>query len=88
MLLHGYGETGDMWALMAKELARDHTVVAPICAAWGSPRVPADGYDKKTQGHDVAGLLDALKIATVDLVTPRHRQHGGLRLRGAVPPNA
>ena len=26
VLLHGYGETGDMWAPMAAELARDHTV--------------------------------------------------------------
>src|SRR5713226_8690916 len=29
VLLHGYGETGDMWAPLAAELARDHTVVAP-----------------------------------------------------------
>jgi pimeloyl-ACP methyl ester carboxylesterase len=30
---------------------------------------PATGYDKKTQGYDVAGLLDALKVDKVDLVT-------------------
>src|SRR5947207_10219296 len=29
ILLHGYGETGDMWAPMAEDLARDHTVVVP-----------------------------------------------------------
>jgi len=29
VLLHGYGETGDMWAPMAVDLARDHTVVVP-----------------------------------------------------------
>src|SRR5262245_35391541 len=27
VLLHGYGETGDMWVPMAAELARDHTVI-------------------------------------------------------------
>ena len=30
---------------------------------------PAGGYDKKTQGADVAGVLDVLKIGKVDLVT-------------------
>jgi len=30
---------------------------------------PPGGYDKKTQGHDIAGLLDALKIDRTDLVT-------------------
>src|SRR5262245_47406049 len=29
LLLHGYGETGDMWAPMAVDLARHHTVVVP-----------------------------------------------------------
>mgnify|MGYP000735847960 CR=1 FL=1 len=29
VLLHGYGETGDMWAPLAVELARDHRVVVP-----------------------------------------------------------
>src|SRR5215216_5151038 len=29
VLLHGYGETGDMWAPLAAELARDHAVIAP-----------------------------------------------------------
>jgi pimeloyl-ACP methyl ester carboxylesterase len=29
VLLHGYGETGDMWAPLAEELVRDHTVVVP-----------------------------------------------------------
>ena len=29
VLLHGYGETGDMWAPMAFDLACDRTVVVP-----------------------------------------------------------
>jgi pimeloyl-ACP methyl ester carboxylesterase len=40
----------------------------PICAGWGSPP-PRRFYDKKTQGQDVAGLLDALGIKQADLVT-------------------
>jgi pimeloyl-ACP methyl ester carboxylesterase len=27
MLIHGYGETGNMWAPLAAELARDHRVI-------------------------------------------------------------
>jgi pimeloyl-ACP methyl ester carboxylesterase len=69
VLLHGYGETGDMWAPMAAELARDHTVVAPDLRGMGLSSRPEGGYDKKTQGQDIAGLLDVLKIGQVDLVT-------------------
>ena len=68
-LLHGYGETGDMWAALATDLARDHTVVVPDLRGIGLSSRPEGGYDKKTQGGDVAGVLDALKIERTDLVT-------------------
>jgi alpha-beta hydrolase superfamily lysophospholipase len=29
VLLHGYGDTGDMWAPLAAALASDHTVIVP-----------------------------------------------------------
>ena len=35
ILLHGYGETGDMWVPLAAELARDHTVVVPDLRGMG-----------------------------------------------------
>jgi pimeloyl-ACP methyl ester carboxylesterase len=69
VLLHGYGETGDMWAPLAANLARDHTVIVPDLRGMGWSSRPAGGYDKKTQGRDIAGLLDALKIGKTDLVT-------------------
>jgi pimeloyl-ACP methyl ester carboxylesterase len=69
VLLHGYGETGDMWAPLAAVLVRDHTVVVPDLRGLGLSSRPAGGYDKKTQAGDVAGVLDALKIAKADLVT-------------------
>jgi pimeloyl-ACP methyl ester carboxylesterase len=69
VLLHGYGETGDMWAPMAVDLARDHTVVVPDLRGLGLSSKPEGGFDKKTQAGDVAGVLDALKIDRADLVT-------------------
>jgi pimeloyl-ACP methyl ester carboxylesterase len=69
MLLHGYGETGDMWAPLAEELSRDHMVVVPDLRGMGLSSRPEGGYDKKTQGYDIAGVLDALKIEHADLVT-------------------
>ncbi len=69
VLLHGYGETGDMWAPMAADLARDHTVVVPDLRGLGLSSKPASGFDKKTQAGDVAGVLDALKVERADLVT-------------------
>src|SRR6516164_1985231 len=69
VLLHGYGETGDMWVPRAKDLVRDHAVVVPDLRGMGLSAKPAGGYDKKTQGHDVAGVLDALKIERAALVT-------------------
>jgi pimeloyl-ACP methyl ester carboxylesterase len=68
-LLHGYGETGDMWGALANDLAKDHTVVVPDLRGMGLSAHPAGGYDKKTQGGDVAGVLDALRIERTALVT-------------------
>ena len=69
VLLHGYGETGDMWEPLAEKLAKDHTVIVPDLRGMGLSAQPASGYDKKTQGHDIAGILDAFKIDRTDLVT-------------------
>src|SRR5690349_16766498 len=69
VLLHGYGETGDMWAPLAADLVRDHTVIVPDLRGLGLSSKPKGGFDKKTQAGDVAGVLDALKIDRADLVT-------------------
>jgi pimeloyl-ACP methyl ester carboxylesterase len=69
VLLHGYGETGDMWAPLAEDLVPDHTVVVPDLRGMGLSAKPAGGYDKKTQGGDIAGVLDTLKIERAALVT-------------------
>ena len=68
VLLHGYGETGDMWVPLATELARDHTVVVPDLRGLGRSAKPKAGFEKMNQAVDVAGVLDALKIDQADVV--------------------
>jgi len=62
VLLHGFGDTGDMWAPMATELARDQRVVVPDLRGMGLSSHPADGYDKKTQAADIRSVLTQLGI--------------------------
>jgi pimeloyl-ACP methyl ester carboxylesterase len=69
VLLHGYGETGDMWSPMAADLMRDHTVIVPDLRGLGLSSKPAGGFDKKTQAGDIAAVLDKLNIKQADLVT-------------------
>jgi len=69
VLLHGFGDTGDMWAPLAAVLVRDHTVVIPDLRGMGLSTHPPDGYDKKTQAADVAHVLDQLNIERADFVT-------------------
>jgi pimeloyl-ACP methyl ester carboxylesterase len=69
LLLHGYAETGDMWAPMAVDLASDHTVVVPDLRGMGRSAKPSGGFDKKTQAADMVGVLDQLGIDRADLVT-------------------
>jgi pimeloyl-ACP methyl ester carboxylesterase len=69
VLLHGYGETGDMWAPLAAALKEKHTVIVPDLRGMGLSARPASGYEKKMQGQDIAAVLDALKIDRTVLVT-------------------
>jgi pimeloyl-ACP methyl ester carboxylesterase len=62
VLLHGFGDTGDMWALMAAELAHDHRVAVPDLRGMGLSSHPAGGYDKKTQAADIRSVLTQLGI--------------------------
>jgi len=69
VLLHGFGDTGDMWAPLAAVLAKDHTVIVPDLRGMGLSSHPDTGYTKKNQAVDIAGVMDALKAPKADLVT-------------------
>jgi len=68
LLVHGYGDTGDMWIPLAADLARDHTVIVPDLRGMGLSAVETSGFTKKGQAQDIAGALDVLKIGKVDVV--------------------
>jgi pimeloyl-ACP methyl ester carboxylesterase len=68
VLIHGFGETGDMWSPLAAKLARDHTVIVPDLRGMGLSSHPAGGYDKWTQAGDIRAVLDKLSIDRADIV--------------------
>ncbi len=69
VLIHGFGDTGDMWSPIAARLVRDHTVVIPDLRGMGLSEHSDSGYTKKNQAVDIAEVLDHLKIENADLVT-------------------
>ena len=69
VLLHGFGDSGDMWQPLAVTLAADHTVIVPDLRGMGLSSHPDTGYDKKTEAADIATVLDVLTIDKFQLVT-------------------
>ncbi|WP_254200749.1 alpha/beta hydrolase [Lysobacter sp. MMG2] len=69
VLLHGFGDTGDMWEPLAARLVKDHLVIVPDLRGMGLSSHPEDGYEKAAQARDLVGILDKLKVGKVQLVT-------------------
>ena len=69
LLLHGFGDTGDMWEPLARELVADHRVIVPDLRGMGLSSHPEGGYGKAAQARDLAGILDRLGVDHVQLVT-------------------
>lgn len=68
LLIHGYGDTGDMWIPLAANLMRDHMVIVPDLRGLGLSAVATSGFTKKNQAEDMAGVLDHLNVAQADVV--------------------
>jgi len=69
VMLHGFGDTGDMWAPLANALIKDYTVIVPDLRGMGLSSYPSSGYDKKQQGVDIATVMDKLGVEKAALVT-------------------
>jgi pimeloyl-ACP methyl ester carboxylesterase len=85
VVLHGFGDTGDMWAPLAAVLMADHTVIVPDLRGMGLSAHPDTGYTKKNQALDIAGVMDALKITQAELVTHDIGNMVGYALAGQFP---
>jgi len=68
ILIHGFGDTGDMWAKLAEDLVRDHTVVVPDLRGMGLSAKPDGGYEKLNQAADMRAVLEALGIDKADII--------------------
>lgn len=65
LLLHGYPETGAMWAPIAERLAERFSVVVPDLRGYGRSSVPQNdpenvAYSKRRMGADMAAVMSAL----------------------------
>lgn len=69
VLLHGFGDTGDMWVPLAEVLMKDHTVIVPDLRGMGLSSHPEGGYEKVAQARDLAAILDRLGVKDAALVT-------------------
>ena len=69
LLLHGFGDTGDMWVPLADALVKDRTVIVPDLRGMGLSSHPEGGYEKVAQARDLAVILDQLGVRAVALVT-------------------
>lgn len=68
VLIHGFGDTGDMWRPLANALAKTHTVIVPDLRGMGLSSKPADGYDKKSQAADIRAVVTRLGLDSTAVV--------------------
>jgi pimeloyl-ACP methyl ester carboxylesterase len=68
VLVHGFGDTGDMWVPLATNLARDHRVLVPDLRGMGLSSIPDNGYDKRTQAADIRALMASFGIDSAVII--------------------
>ncbi|MBA2682094.1 MAG: alpha/beta hydrolase [Ktedonobacteraceae bacterium] len=68
VLLHGLGATADTWLLVAKELQKQHQVIAFDLRGHGQSDQPENGYDLVTIAEDVICAMAKLGFGQVAVV--------------------
>lgn len=68
LLLHGFGQSSQMWRPLMRELAKDHTVVAADLRGAGQSDAPPDGYAKAAMARDMHALMSGLGYSKVSVV--------------------
>jgi pimeloyl-ACP methyl ester carboxylesterase len=68
VLLHGFGDTSQMWIPLFEEFGKDYTIIAPDLRGLGDSSRPPSGYDKKTAAVDIHELVKSLGYERINLV--------------------
>ncbi|ATN37040.1 alpha/beta hydrolase (plasmid) [Rhizobium sp. ACO-34A] len=68
LFLHGWPHTWEIWRPVMERLRSDHTVIAPDLRGLGASGRADAGYDLHTLADDAEAILDALDVATADVV--------------------
>jgi pimeloyl-ACP methyl ester carboxylesterase len=68
LLLHGFGQSSQMWRPLMRELAKTHTVIAADLRGAGQSDAPPEGYAKSEMARDVHELMTGLGYGKVSLV--------------------
>ena len=68
LLLHGFGQSSQMWRPLMRELAKDHTVIAADLRGAGQSDAPPDGYSKADMARDMRALMGELGYSKVSVV--------------------
>jgi pimeloyl-ACP methyl ester carboxylesterase len=75
LLIHGLGSSSEDWALVVRELTREHRVYAPDLLGAGGSDKPRDGdYSIAAETELVRGFMDAMQLGRADV--------GGLSMGG------
>src|SRR3984893_17060369 len=70
LLIHGYADTGEMWAPLAPMLAKDHQVVVPDLPGLGAsrPESATASYDMASVARSLHALMTQLKVQRAAVV--------------------
>ncbi len=68
LLLHGFGQSSQMWRPLMRELANSHTVIAADLRGAGQSDAPPEGYAKSSMARDMHALMTGLGYHKVSLV--------------------
>jgi len=68
LLLHGFGQSSQMWRPLMRELAKNHTVIAADLRGAGQSDAPPEGYTKAEMARDMHALMTELGYTKVSVV--------------------
>ena len=81
LLIHGIGDSSDTWRDLIRELARDHTVIAPDLLGHGRSDKPRADYSVAAYANAMRDLLTVLDIEKATVVG--HSLGGGVAMQFA-----